>query len=374
MKVKIQRGLKYRIYPTDEQTVLINKTLGCARFVFNHFLGIRQDEWKYNHKSVQYKDTNAMLTDLKRRPEYSWLNEVDSMALQQSLRDLQRAYDNFFAKRAKYPRFKSKHHHTQSYRSQCVTNNIRVEGNGIKLPKLGIVKIKLSRPVVGVISNATITRTAGNKYYVSLCVSYEAELFPNEGSIVGIDVGVKDFYADSNGAIEPNPRYFNKYQRKLAREQRRLARKMNGSSRRERQRVRVARLHEKITNVRADHHHKISTRLAKENQIVVVEDLKIKNMVKNKHLSKAISDVAWYKFFTMLEYKLAERGGQLIKVPTFYPSSQTCNVCGYKNPIVKNLAVRDWECPECGTYHENRDLNAAINIKEKGLAILKEVA
>ena len=374
MKVKIQRGLKYRIYPTDEQIVLINKTLGCARFVFNHFLGIRQDEWKYNHKSVQYKDTNAMLTDLKRRPEYSWLKEVDSMALQQSLRDLQRAYDNFFAKRAKYPRFKSKHRHTQSYRSQCVANNIHVEGDGIKLPKLGIVKIKLSRPVVGMISNATITRTAGNKYYVSLCVSYKADLFPNEGGIVGIDVGVKDFYADSNGVIEPNPRFFNKYQRKLAREQRRLARKMNGSSRRKRQRVRVARLHEKIANVRADHHHKISTRLAKENKIVVVENLKIKNMVKNKHLSKAISDVAWYKFFTMLEYKLAERGGQLIKVPTFYPSSQTCHVCGYKNPIVKNLTVRDWKCPECGTYHENRDLNAAINIKEKGLAMIKEVA
>ena len=373
MKVKIQRGLKYRMYPTDEQIVLINKTLGCARFVFNHFLGIRQDEWKYNHKSVQYKDTNAMLTDLKRRPEYGWLNEIDSMALQQSLRDLQRAYDNFFAKRAKYPRFKSKHHHTQSYRSQCVNNNIRVEGDGIKLPKLGIVKIKLSRPVVGVISNATITRTAGNKYYVSLCVSYEADLLPNEGGIVGIDVGVKDFYTDSNGAIEPNPRFFNKYQRKLAREQRRLARKMNGSSRRKRQRIRIARLHEKIANVRADHHHKISTRLAKENKIVVVENLKIKNMVKNKHLSKAISDVAWYKFFTMLEYKLAERGGQLIKVPTFYPSSQTCHVCGYKNPIVKNLTVRDWECPECGTYHENRDLNAAINIKEKGLAMIKEV-
>ena len=149
---------------------------------------------------------------------------------------------------------------------------------------------------------------------------------------------------------------------------------MNGSSRRKRQRVRVACLHEKIANVRADHHHKISTRLAKENKIVVVENLKIKNMVKNKHLSKAISDVAWYKFFTMLEYKLAERGGQLIKVPTFYPSSQTCHVCGYKNPIVKNLTVRDWECPECGTYHENRDLNAAINIKEKGLAMIKEVA
>lgn len=374
MKVKIQRGLKYRIYPTDEQIVLINKTLGCARFVFNHFLGIRQDEWKYNHKSVQYKDTNAMLTDLKRRPEYSWLKEVDSMALQQSLRDLQRAYDNFFAKRAKYPRFKSKHHYTQSYRSQRIGGNIRIESNEIRLPKLGVVKIKLSRPVTGVISNATITRTAGNKYYVSLCVSYEADLLPNEGGIIGIDVGVKDFYTDSNGAVETNPRYFNKYQRKLAREQRRLARKMNGSSRRKRQRVRVARLHEKIANVRADHHHKISTRLAKENKIVVVENLKIKNMVKNKHLSKAISDVAWYKFFTMLEYKLAERGGQLVKVPTFYPSSQTCHVCGYKNPVVKNLMVRDWECPECGTYHENRDLNAAINIKEKGLAMIKEVA
>lgn len=372
--MEITRGLKYRIYPTEEQKTAINKTLGCTRFVYNHFLAVRRDAWQSSRKSMGYKDTNAMLTELKRLPEYVWLNETDSTALQNSLRNLQNAFDRFFKKQAGYPRFKSKHDHTQKYRAQCVNSNIRAEGNGIRLPKLGIVKAKLSRPVMGRISSATVTRTAGNRYFVTLCVTYEADLLPNEGGVVGIDVGLKEFFADDKGNVEPNPRYFSKYQRKLAREQRRLARKETGSSRREKQRIRVARVHEKIANARKDHQHKVSTRLARENQIVVVEHLRIKGMVKNRRLARAISDASWSSFFAMLEYKLAERGGILVRVPTSYPSSQTCHICGFKNPIVKNLAVRKWRCPSCGAFHEDRDVNAAINIRNKGMEMLQKSA
>lgn len=373
MKVKIKRGLKYRIYPNKEQKILINKTLGCGRFVYNHFLRVRMDEWKFNHKSINYSDTSAMLKDLKKYPEYSWLKEADSTALQQSLRDLQKAYDNFFAKRAKYPRFKSKHNYTQSYRSQCVNNNIRVVGNRIQLPKIGRVKTKFSRKVIGKISNATITRTASDKYFVSLCVEYETELQPSADGQVGIDVGIKSFYSDSNGNVVENPKFLAKYTKKLVREQRKLSRKKLGSGQREKQRIRVARVHEKIANTRNDFQHKLSYHLANENSLIAVEKLNIEGMVKNKKLAKAISDAAWSKFFEKLDYKTKEHGGKLVKIPTFYPSSQTCHVCGFQNPIVKNLSVREWICPQCGESLD-RDQNAAINILKKALSMKTKAA
>jgi len=373
VKITIKRGLKYRIYPNKEQRILINKTLGCGRFVYNHFLRIRMDEWKYNHKSIFYKDTTTMLKDLKKYPEYSWLKEVDSTALQQSLRDLQKAYDNFFAKRAKFPRFKSKHNHTQSYRSQLTNDNIRVVGNQIQLPKIGRVKTKFSREVVGKISNATVTRTASGKYFVSLCIEYETDLQPSAGGQVGIDVGIKSFYSDSNGNVVENPKFLAKYTKKLIREQRKLSRKKKGSGQWDKQRVRVARVYEKISNTRNDFQHKLSYSLASENSFVAVEKLNIKGMVKNKKLAKAISDAAWGMFFTKLDYKTKERGGELIKIPTFYPSSQTCHVCGFQNPIVKDLSVRDWVCPQCGESLD-RDKNAAINILKKALSMKMEVA
>ena len=369
------RGLKFRIYPTEEQKVLINKTLGCARFVYNYFLKVRHDAWEFNHKGVYYADTNLMLTELKRRPEYQWLREVDCTVLQNSLIDLEMAYKNFFDKRAKYPKFKSRYQHTQSCRSQFITNNIRVEGNGIRLPKVGIVKTKFSRPVVGEIANATIIRAASGKYFVSLCVKHETDVLHNNGGMVGLDVGVKEFFTDSDGNKEENPRPFSKLEKKLAREQRRLSRKMRGSGKREKQRIRVARLYEYVANSRKDHHHKLSTQLAKENKIVVVEDLRINNMMKNKYLSKAVSDASWYSFFEMLEYKLAERGGQLIRIPTSFPSANNCFKEGEldKNSVVKDLKVREWVCPSCGARHD-RDVNAAINIKEKGLEMLQNRA
>ena len=362
-------GYKYRIYPNKTQQNLINRTLGSCRFVFNHFLAIRRDEWSANHKSVTYVQTAAMLTDLKRNEETAWLKEVDSMALQEALRNLDRAYQNFFAKRAKYPRFKSKHNHNQSYRTRNQSNGIKIADGKLKLPKIGLVKIKQHRNFEGKILNATVSRTASGKYFVSLCVEQDIEnlLHSNNGGQIGIDVGLKEFYSDSNGNTVSNPHTLRKLSKKLTREQRKLSRKMPRSRNRDKQRVRVARAHEKIVNIRKDFLHKVSTQLVRENQTIAVEDLKIKNMLKNHKLAKAISDISWSEFFRQLEYKSKLYGAEVLKIPTYYPSSQTCHVCGYQNTEVKNLSVRVWTCPNCGTKHD-RDINAARNILAKAIS------
>lgn len=361
-------GYKFRIYPNKTQENLIKRTLGCVRFVFNYFLAMRRDEWKANHNSLTYVKTSKILTDLKKREKIAWLSEVDSMALQESLRNLDRAFQNFFAKRARYPRFKSKHSHNQSYRTRNQTNSIRIIGKRIKLPKIGLVKIKQSRNFDGRILSATVSRTASGKYFVSLCVETDkTTLFrPNDGKQIGIDVGLKVFYSDSNGDTVENPRPLQKFQRKLRREQRRLSRKMSKSVNRERARVRVACIHEHIANIRRDFLHKLSTRLARENQMIVVEHLNIKRMMRNHKLAKSISDVSWSEFFRQLMYKTELHGGELLKVDTFYPSSQICSVCGYRNSLTKDLSVREWDCPACGTHHD-RDVNAAKNILRKAL-------
>lgn len=369
MEITINRGMKYRIYPTKEQEIQIIKNFGCKRFVFNHFLNLRKIEYKTNKKTVSYKDMCSILTDLKKNPDYSWLKEADSNSLQQVLRDLQTAYDRFFKKLGGYPCFKSKHDHEQKYRTQMTNGNIKVLGNRIQLPKLGAVKIKLSRKVEGKIKNATISRTASGKFFVTLCVKQIVEVKSNQGHEIGIDVGIKHFYSDTNGNIVENPRLWKRFATKLAREQRKLSRKMKGSGQWEKQRIKVACIHEKIVNIREDFQHKLAFHLAEENQFIAVEKLNIKGMKGNRKLSKAIHDVAWGKFFKKLEYKTYEHGGKMVKIPTFYPSSQTCNVCGYKNSLVKDLKIRDWECPECHSHHD-RDLNASINILNKAKSLV----
>jgi len=312
-----------------------------------------------------------MLTKLKKHEEYKWLKEVDCTSLQNSLRDLDQAYKNFFNKRAKYPRFKLKRVHAQSYRTR--NNNgdttICIIGNKIKLPKIGLLRAKIHRNVVRRILNATITHTATDKYFVSLCVEVDKSALmhsTNAGGIIGIDVGLSSLYTDSNGRKVNNLRAFKRRDRRLKLTQQRLARKKKGSKNYEKQRKKVARVHEKIANIRKDYTHKQSAALVHENQIIAIETLYVKNMVKNRKLANAIYDSCWAELFRQLQYKVEFTGSKVIEVDPFYPSSQLCSCCEHRNPHVKNLSIRAWTCPNCGVVHD-RDINAAKNILRQAL-------
>lgn len=363
----MQKGIKFRIYPNRTQKDLIDRTLGCCRLIYNKGLAMRDEAYK-NGNPIGYSKTSAMLTELKRCEDYAFLKEVDSIALQQSLRDLDRGFVNFFQKRASHPAFKTKHTPHQSYRTVNQGNSIRIEGKYIKLPKLGYVKVRKSMET-GHINNATVTRTPTGKYFVVLNVDFEPKVIENSGKSIGIDVGIKAFYSDSNGDTVPNPKYFEKSMRKLIREQLKLSRKQKGSNNRNKQRIRLARVHEKVTNQRNDFLQQQSTMLIRENQTICIEDLKVRNMIRNHKLAQHIASVSWSRFFDMLSYKALWYGNTVIKVPAMYPSSQTCSCCGYRNPLVKDLKVRVWECPDCHTVHD-RDTNASINILNKGLEML----
>ena len=360
----MQKGVKFRIYPNREQKNLINQTLGCCRLIYNRGLAMREDAFKNGNK-IGYSQTSAMLTDLKGSENFTFLKTVDSIALQQSLRDLDRGYVNFFQKRAAHPTFKSKHNNHQSYRTINQGNTIRIVGKYIKLPKLGFVKVRQSMEI-GKINNVTIEHTPTGKYFTVLNVEFEPIQLSNNSGTIGIDVGIKEFYSDSNGNTVANPKYLEKSMRKLIREQRKLSHKEKGSNNRNKQRIKVALIHEKITNQRNDFLQKQSSMLICENQTICIEDLKVKNMMRNHKLAQHIGSASWSKFFGMLTYKATWYGNDIVKIPTMYPSSQTCSQCGYKNSLVKNLAIRKWECPECHTKHD-RDTNASINILNKGL-------
>ena len=360
----MQKGIKFRIYPNREQQNIINQTLGCCRLIYNKGLAMRNEAYQNGNK-IGYSQTSAMLTELKKQDDFVFLRVVDSIALQQSLRDLDRGFVNFFQKRARHPQFKSKHNQHQSYRTINQGDNIRIVGKYIKLPKLGYVKVRQSMEV-DKINNVTIEHTPTGKYFAVLNVDFEPQPMLNQGGKIGIDVGIKEFYSDSNGNEIPNLKYLEKSMRKLMREQHKLSRKEKGSSNRNKQRIKVALVHEKITNQRNDFLQNESTKLIRENQTICIEDLKVKNMMRNHKLAQHIGSVSWSKFFDMLLYKSAWYGNDIVKVPTMYPSSQTCSCCGYKNPLVKSLSVRRWECPKCHTKHD-RDTNASINILNKGL-------
>ncbi|MBR1985942.1 MAG: IS200/IS605 family element transposase accessory protein TnpB [Mogibacterium sp.] len=361
------RGYKYRAYPNKKQREFFEKTFGCCRFIYNHYLEAKQQVWNECHDTLSYPE---MCKDLSRvlKKENAWLKEADSIALQQSLRHLDRAYDNFFKRRGGYPKFKSKRS-AQSYRTMNVNCNIRIDGDRIVLPKAGIVKIVNTRDFEGRILSATVTMTASGRYYISLQAEEEYEVMPNRGGEIGIDVGLKVLYTDSDSCSVINPKALAKHEKRIRRLQRSLSRKQKGSGNREKARRKLAIEHEKVANIRSDFQHKISYRLANENQVVCIEDLDVKGMMSDHRLAKAISDASWSGFYRKLEYKMADHGGVLIRVPKTYPSSRRCSCCGKINHEVRDLSVRRWTCPDCGAEHD-RDINAAKNILEKGLEML----
>lgn len=365
--MEVKRAYRFRFYPTPEQEMILAKTFGCARFAYNYMLRLRTDAWFKEQKRVGYHETSALLTELKKTPEHAWLNEVSSVPVQQALRHLQTAFTNFFAKRAAYPTFKRK---DGPQSAEYTTSAFKWDGRALKLAKMDEpLAIRWSRtiPKAAKVTTVTVSKDAAGRYFVSLLCDDTVSPKPEVTGKVGIDLGLTHFAILSTGEKVAAPNTFRKYEAKLAKLQRRLAKKQKGSKNRAKARLKVARLHAKIADARRDFLHKLSTRLINENQVIAIESLSVSNMQKNRCLSKSISDASWSEFVRQLEYKARWYGRELIGIDRWYPSSKRCSDCGYTMPKMP-LSVREWVCPECGSIHD-RDVNAARNVLAAGLAV-----
>lgn len=385
MNVK-HKAFKFRLYPNKEQQILLNKTFGCVRFVYNHYLDLKNRLYQEEKKSLSYSASCKDLTTFKK--ENTFLKEVDSVALQQCLKDLNTAFQNFFRdpKQVGFPRFKSKKRSRNSYRTEVTNNNLRLEGRKLILPKVGPVKIKQHReiPEDYVLKSSTISRSLSGKYYASLLYEYTDEVYSVDKEkvtteqILGLDYSMTELYVSHQGITPDYPKYYHNALKRLACAQRKLSHMVKGSSNYEKQRIKVARIHEKIAFQRQDFIHNETKRLADTYSVICIEDLDMKELskerkdektsIKHQH-GKAVADNAWGMFKNILKYKLEERGKYLITIDKYFPSSQLCHICGYREPALKDIRIRKWICPECKTIHD-RDINAALNIREEGIRLL----
>ncbi len=361
----MNKAYRFRIYPNEEQKILFAKTFGCVRFIYNKMLG---DKIEYYHQT-QKKLNN---TPAQYKTEFEWLKEVDSLALANAQMNLQDAYNNFFRdKKVGFPKFKSKKGSKRRYTTNCVNGNIVVRDGMIKLPKLGFVKMKQHRDIPDSykLKAVTVSQNTGGKYFASILFEYEEEITGKElESFLGLDFSMKELYVDSNGNCPQFSRYYRLSEKKLKREQRKLSKMVKGSKNREKQRIRISKLYEKVANQRKDFLHKQSRQIANVYDCVCIESLNMQAMSQSLNFGKSVSDNGWGMFTVFLKYKLEELGKRLVKIDKFFASSQICSVCGYQNSETKDLSVREWTCPCCQTHH-NRDINAAINIRNEGMRI-----
>ncbi|MEC2255341.1 IS200/IS605 family element RNA-guided endonuclease TnpB [Bacillus cereus] len=372
----VNKAYKFRIYPNKEQEILIVKTIGCSRFVFNYFLGMWNDTYKETGKGLTYNACSAQLPQLK--IELEWLKEVDSIAIQTALKNLADAYKRFFKKQNDKPRFKSKKNNVQSYTTKHTNGNIAIVDNKIKLPQLGFIKFAKSREIDGRIMNATVRRNSSGKYFVSILTEVEIQPLEKADSAIGIDLGTTDFAILSDGHKIDNNKFTSKMEKKLKREQRKLSKRaliaknkdihLLDAKNYQKQKRKVARLHERVINQRDDFLNKLSTEIIKNHDIICIEDLNTKGMLRNHKLAKSISDVSWSAFVSRLEYKATWYGKTIVKVSRWFPSSQICSDCGHHDGK-KSLEIRDWTCPICHANHD-RDINASKNILAEGLRTL----